>query len=124
KFSELVVINSMSMKEKAGEEGDYIISFNLTEYKPYGIKVGELEKEKTKESSTITSKKSVYRQAEPPRPDKNLYTIVEGDTLWAISKKYLGDGSRYPEIHKLNSPPLSKNPNLIYQGQKIRIPKR
>ena len=30
------------------------------------------------------------------------YTIKPGDTLWMISTKYLGTGSRYKEIYNLN----------------------
>ena len=50
-----------------------------------------------------------------------FHTVVSGDTLWAISHKVYGDGSRYPEIFEANKPMLT-NPDLIYPGQKIRIP--
>jgi LysM repeat protein len=47
------------------------------------------------------------------------YTVVKGDTLWAIAKRYYGDGNRYPEIARANN---IENPNLIYIGQKLLIP--
>jgi len=47
-----------------------------------------------------------------------VHTVVHGDTLWAIAKKYLGDGSRYPEIVKLNG----LKSNVIYSGNKLKIP--
>lgn len=50
-----------------------------------------------------------------------FYTIVKGDTLWAIASKHLGNGSRYPEIFEANKEVI-KNPDLIYPGQQIRIP--
>ena len=49
----------------------------------------------------------------------NYYTVVRGDTLWGIAKKFYGDGSRYPEIAKANN---ISNPDLIYAGQKLLIP--
>lgn len=47
-----------------------------------------------------------------------IHTVVKGDTLWDITKKYLGDGSRYPEIKTLND----LKSNVIYSGWKLKIP--
>lgn len=47
-----------------------------------------------------------------------IHTVVRGDTLWDISAKYLGKGSRYPEIKKLNG----LTSNVIYSGWKLKIP--
>ena len=52
-----------------------------------------------------------------------FYTIGKGDTLWAISSKHLGKGSRYPEIFEANREVI-KDPDKIYPGQKIRIPEK
>jgi len=50
-----------------------------------------------------------------------FYTIEKGDTLWAIAKKHLGDGNKYNDIFSANREVI-KDPDLIYPGQKIRIP--
>ena len=50
-----------------------------------------------------------------------FHTVVSGDTLWAVSKKYYGKGSRYMEIFHANEPML-KHPDKIYVGQVLRIP--
>lgn len=47
-----------------------------------------------------------------------IHTVVKGDTLWDIANKYLGDGSRYPEIKALNN----LRSNVIYSGWKLKIP--
>jgi nucleoid-associated protein YgaU len=49
------------------------------------------------------------------------YTIEGGDTLSAIAKRFLGKASDYPKIFEANREVI-KDPNLIYPGQKIRIP--
>ena len=50
------------------------------------------------------------------------YTIVSGDTLGAIAAKFLGSASRYPEIFEANREVI-EDPNKIFPGQKIRIPR-
>ena len=49
------------------------------------------------------------------------YEIKSGDTLSAIAKKYLGNAMDYPKIFEANREVI-KDPDLIYPGQKIRIP--
>lgn len=46
------------------------------------------------------------------------HTVVKGDTLWSIAKTYLGSGTKYQELAKINNIP---NPNLIYIGQVIKL---
>jgi nucleoid-associated protein YgaU len=49
------------------------------------------------------------------------YVIKSGDTLSAIAQHYYGKGSAYPRIFEANREVI-KDPDLIYPGQKIRIP--
>ena len=46
------------------------------------------------------------------------YVVKRGDTLWGIASRYLGSGTKYPQIAQENNIP---NPNLIYPGQVFRI---
>lgn len=50
-----------------------------------------------------------------------FHTVVSGDSLSAISKKYYGTWKLYPEIFEANKPMLS-DPDKIYPGQVLRIP--
>lgn len=50
------------------------------------------------------------------------YVIVKGDTLSAIAKRFYGDANQYPRIFEANREVI-KNPDKIFVGQKIRIPK-
>ncbi|MDY0256269.1 glucosaminidase domain-containing protein [Gudongella oleilytica] len=46
------------------------------------------------------------------------YTVKKGDSLWQIAQSQLGNGSRWPEIQKLNG--LSGT--TIYAGQVLKLP--
>jgi len=48
------------------------------------------------------------------------YTVVHGDTLWGIAERFLGKGSRYTEIVKLNG----LKSNLLKSGQILKIPEK
>ena len=50
-----------------------------------------------------------------------FYEIVSGDTLSGIAKKYYGNAMEYPRLFEANREVI-KDPDLIYPGQKIRIP--
>lgn len=56
-------------------------------------------------------------------PAGQYHTVVSGETLSAIAKKYYGDANKYPEIFEANKPML-KHPDKIYPGQSLRIPAR
>lgn len=60
-------------------------------------------------------------QVQKPGAEAQIYTVQKGDSLWKIAEKFYGDGSKYPEIVKANSPPV-KNPDLIQPGWVLRIP--
>jgi len=70
--------------------------------------------------------------AEAPVPDlgpaapgtsgsEQSYTVVAGDSLSKIAKHFYGDANKWPRIHEANRDQI-KNPDLIYPGQKLRIP--
>lgn len=61
---------------------------------------------------------AIYPVAAPAEEAYRIHTVVKGDSLWDIAKKYLGDGSRYPEIKALND----LKSNVIYSGWKLKIP--
>jgi LysM repeat protein len=50
------------------------------------------------------------------------YTVKSGDTLSAISKKFLGSPNRYTDIFNANKDQLS-DPDKIKVGQTLTIPK-
>lgn len=56
-----------------------------------------------------------------PEPESQWHTVVSGDNLSKIAKKFYGDPNKYPAIFEANRPMLS-HPDKIYPGQMLRIP--
>ncbi|MBC3759811.1 peptidoglycan-binding protein LysM [Hyunsoonleella sp. SJ7] len=54
-------------------------------------------------------------------PEAQFHTVVSGDTLGKIAKKYYGNAMKYPVIFEANKPMLT-DPDKIYPGQVLRIP--
>lgn len=108
----LVSLENYTIKEDHNNLNDILVSIKLKQYKEYSTKI--LKVIEDTETETVV-KEETQRPAKEP---SKTHTVVKGDTLWAICKKYLGDGSKYPEIAKLNG---IKNPHLIYPGQVIKL---
>lgn len=67
------------------------------------------------DATEATATRAVETQPEHP----TTYTVVKGDTLGAIARKYYGDTSM---AYKLATANGIKNPNLIRVGQVINLP--
>ncbi|WP_019849826.1 LysM peptidoglycan-binding domain-containing protein [Desulfitobacterium sp. PCE1] len=97
----LASIESFDWKEVAGGAGDIEYSIKLKRYISYA-------------ATRVTEDMIIDRGAStavptptPSRPNETqqikTYTLVAGDTLWAVAQKHLGNGARWPEIQQLNS---------------------
>lgn len=51
------------------------------------------------------------------------YTVVAGDNLSFISKKFYGSPNHWNDIYEANKDVIGDNPNLIRVGQELKIPK-
>jgi len=60
--------------------------------------------------------------AETVEDESSFYEVKSGDSLSKIAKAYYGDAMKYPQIFEANKPMLS-DPDKIYPGQTLRIPK-
>lgn len=54
-------------------------------------------------------------------PEIGTTTIIRGDSLWQISRRIYGKGTRYTVIFDANQPQI-RNPDLIYPGQIFVLP--
>jgi len=51
-------------------------------------------------------------------PAPFVYTVVKGDNLWNIAKRFTGNPLNYPRVAKDNS---IATPDLIFPGQRIHV---
>ncbi len=113
-----VTLEDYKVSDDVKEGLDLVVSLSMKEYKSYGTKILNfviLEKQ----ADQTVSESEPERQGTPPAA--KAYTVVKGDSLWAIAKKQLGNGSRWQEIYSLNKDKIS-NPILIYPGQVFSLP--
>lgn len=113
-----VSLEEYEINEDAENGMDLEVSFKLKQYRAFSTKLVVVKENTT--NSAAAAKKSVKTKSSRPttKTPPKTHTVVLGDTLWALCKRYIGNGSRYPEIAKLNKIP---NPDLIYPGQVIKF---
>ena len=111
------------------ELGDQVRDLKVS-YEDGAVKIsGEAESQAAREKAVLLAG-NVYGVERvydddflgPQEEEVEFYTIVRGDTLSGIAKRYYGNAMKYPEIFEANREVI-KDPDLIYPGQKIRIPK-
>ena len=72
------------------------------------------------EAAPVAEEATPAPEPEPqPEPAARTYTVESGDTLWAISERFYGDGSKYQVIADASG---ISNPDLIQPGQVLTIP--
>jgi nucleoid-associated protein YgaU len=91
---------------------------------------GSCDTQETKEKATLlagnikgVSQVDDSQLTAPPAPEQfDFYTIKRGDSLSKIARQYYGDAMKYPVLFEANRE-IIKNPDLIYPGQVIRVPR-
>ena len=63
-------------------------------------------------------------RAAPTSQSPESYRVKEGDSLWKIAAKVLGNGSRYEDILKLNRDLLGSEESMLPVGAQLRLPTR
>ncbi|MYL45059.1 LysM peptidoglycan-binding domain-containing protein [Virgibacillus halodenitrificans] len=117
-INSLVLITNITSTIRGGEVGDVYFDIEMRAWK-------EVKVRKT------TRKISQPKRPRPnPKSKSKLYTVRKGDTLWDISKRYYGSGTKWRRIWNSNKSKLIKKDSRnkrdpghwIYPGQKLVIP--
>ena len=123
-----VSLESMEIKENADDGDDVVIEFKLKQYKSYGVKFLKTTA-KTETTSTASEERSETKETDKEK----TYTIVAGDTLTTIAKKFYDDGNKWKLIYDKNKDliektakdmgkPSSQGGNYIWAGVTLVIP--
>ncbi|MCJ8008896.1 LysM peptidoglycan-binding domain-containing protein [Lederbergia wuyishanensis] len=118
KINELVTVESFKYDETGGS-ADVNFTLQLKQYKDFSPAKMKVVKPKTTNKAKVVTKKTPPRQTKKPQP--KTYSLVKGDSLWKVAQKFLGSGTRYPEIAKLNGIKPSQYRRLPI-GLKVKIP--
>ena len=79
------------------------------------------KKEQAKSAEPLSPGVSPASGKAPAEKPEQTYTVVKGDTLSAISKRFYGNANQYMRIFNANRDQLS-DPDKIQVGQVLKIP--
>lgn len=116
-----VSLEDYTIEEDAENGFDVSVTINLKQWRPYGTKKLVLNNASSANASGANKKSAAKVEQQRPTTSKQTpktHTVKSGDTLWSIAKKYLGDGSKYTQLAKINN---ISNPNIIKVGQVIKL---
>ena len=124
-----VSLETYELDENAEKYGvDVMAKIELLQWQKYGTKILEFQKKDTETQVTVTEKRDTST-----KPKNSTYTVLQGDNLWDIARKELGDESRNAEIYNLNKDVIeaaakkygrasSSNGHWIYPGTVLQLP--
>ncbi len=114
-----VSLEDYKITESAKNGFDLTVKINLKQWRDYGTKKVNIVIAEKAEASVEPARETVNS---PAPPAAQTYTVVKGDCLWNIAKKFYGSGAKYTAIYDANRSVIGGNPNLIYPGQVLTIP--
>lgn len=115
-----VTLEDYKLTEDAGDGFDVSVKVELKQWRDYGTKTVNITV--TAERPTASVEPQREASGAPSPGQATTYTVVKGDCLWNIAKKFYGSGSKYSIIYNANKGVVGGNPNLIYPGQVLTIP--
>lgn len=105
--------------EKGGEPGDIYFSAEFREY--FFLKIRKVSDLNKGNATSGSGTKRTNTKAQTV----TSYVVKKGDSLWKIAARsdIYGNGDQWRKIYSANKKTIGANPNLIYPGQKLVIPR-
>lgn len=113
-----VSMEDYKITEQAKNGFDLTVKISLKQYREYSTKTVNITISNSKPTATATETRATTNTTSSAQ----TYTVVKGDCLWNIAKKFYGSGAKYTVIYNANKSVIGSNPNLIYPGQVLTIP--
>lgn len=131
----LVSLEKFEIKEDANEGDDFIISFQLKEYREYGVQFLPRNTNSNTSSTNTTSTSPQPRNNDMKDTSQQSYTVKDGDCLYTIAKMFYDEGERWTEIYEANKTNIeedakkhgfssSSNGHWIWAGLELTIPEK
>ncbi len=115
-----VSMEEYKITEDAKNGFDLLIDIKLKQWRDYGTKTVSIAFNTGKPKASVDPQRETT--ASPAPAEAQSYTVVKGDCLWNIAKRFYGNGSKYSVIYNANRDVIGGNPNRIYPGQALTIP--
>jgi hypothetical protein len=115
-----VTLEDYKITEDAENGFDVTVKVKLKQWRDYGTKTVNITLAASKPKASVEPKRETTTSPAPAQA--TTYTVVKGDCLWNIAKKFYGSGAKYTTIYNANKSVIGGNPNLIYPGQVLTIP--
>lgn len=115
-----VSMEDYKITEDAKNGFDLMVKINLKQWRAYGTKTVKISSDDGNTYASVEAQRESNTSPEPTTTQ--TYTVVKGDCLWNIAKKFYGNGSKYTVIYNANRSVVGGNPNLIYPRQVLVIP--
>ena len=115
-----VSMEDYKITEDAKEGFDLMVDIKLKQWRDYGTKTVNISFDMSRPKASVEPQRETG--ASPAPTEAQTYTVVKGDCLWNIAKKFYGNVSKYSVIYNANRSVIGGNPNLIYPGQVLTIP--
>lgn len=115
-----VSMEDYKITEDAGNGFDFKVKFKMKQWRDYGTKTINIQISASRPRASAEPQRETSNS--PATAASQTYTVVKGDCLWKIAKRFYGNGSKYTVIYEANRGVIGGNPNLIYPGQVLTIP--
>lgn len=113
-FNLAMSIDNLTYSHREGDK-DVYFTLELSEYRFLTVPAVKQQTQAKSQTSGLNTRPNT--QAAP-----KTHTVVYGDCLWNLAKKYYGNGAQYTKIYNANKGIIGSDPNIIKVGQKLVIP--